>query len=579
MNGLYNYCHVVGRTDVGRKRAANEDNMANAVTQNGLVSIVCDGMGGHVGGATASRIAITAIIENLNNVYYDDPRVAIGESIDKANKAILQKTVEQPELKGMGSTCVMLLVRDGKVYIGHVGDSRIYLVRSRRIIQLTKDHSYVQMLVDCGEISKEQAEHHPRKNEITNALGLENMTPATVAEDAILPEAGDCFVLCSDGLSGMVSDNSICKVISRQSEMNAQDRVDRLVQMANDNGGLDNITVQLVEFAVSPNTVKPGESEKKIPLWVKIVCGIVFMLAIGTGVYFLIDNTPADPGKEDDTEEYGGPDEKYSNEPFTCPYDVKFKKDGIVAKIEFRDSVALLNVNDKQAYKFTGFFKQNDFKLLTPNLLIISDGNATILRFKDKKPGNKVEFYIVDTISKIKKDCVINIIDEEPAGSGKGSGGLSPGSAIDPVKPVINVPSEEVKVDTIRLSIPYDTLNKESKIILNYYSSKSNILLTTNKYSIDSLGNIIMVEEAGIGYSQNAWRMNVKKMTKQVVFNFESDSLSNEYIFSLPCSIKDSDNKKLLILSLVKEEVKAGDTADPDDGNKASGASGLMKNE
>ena len=120
MKDNYNYCHVVGKTDVGRKRAANEDNMYNTITQNGLVSVVCDGMGGHVGGATASKIAVSTIIENLNNVYYDDPRIAIGESIDKANRAIIQKTIEQPELAGMGSTCVLLLVRSGKVYIGHV---------------------------------------------------------------------------------------------------------------------------------------------------------------------------------------------------------------------------------------------------------------------------------------------------------------------------------------------------------------------------------------------------------------------------------------------------------------------------
>ena len=104
----------------------------------------------------------------------------------------------------MGSTCVVLLVRDGKVYLGHVGDSRIYLIRDRRIKQLTKDHSFVQMLVDRGEITHEQAEHHPRKNEITNALGIADMKPATIMPDAILPMAGDVFLLCSDGLSAAI---------------------------------------------------------------------------------------------------------------------------------------------------------------------------------------------------------------------------------------------------------------------------------------------------------------------------------------------------------------------------------------
>ena len=114
MNEVFNYCHVVGCTDVGKKRAANEDNMSNAITQNGLVAIVCDGMGGHVGGSIASRIAVNSIIDHLNKVYYDDPRLAIGESIDVANNAVVQEANEHPELTGMGSTCVMLLVRAGK---------------------------------------------------------------------------------------------------------------------------------------------------------------------------------------------------------------------------------------------------------------------------------------------------------------------------------------------------------------------------------------------------------------------------------------------------------------------------------
>lgn len=283
MMELFNYCLVVGQTDVGRKRSANEDSMGNAVTINGLVSIVCDGMGGHVGGATASKIAVNAILENLNTNYYDDPRIAIGESIDIANSAILNEAAAHPELSGMGSTCVLLIVRNGKVYIGHVGDSRIYLIRSRRIVQLTKDHSYVQMLVDKGEITKEQAEHHPRKNEITNALGIPNMTPATVADDAIVPEAGDCFLLCSDGLSGMVPDATINKVLSRQSEMNAQERVNRLVSIANENGGVDNITAQMVEFTVSPESIKQDD---KFPLWLKTLVSILVIVAVGVGAYF-----------------------------------------------------------------------------------------------------------------------------------------------------------------------------------------------------------------------------------------------------------------------------------------------------
>lgn len=254
----FSYCNVVGQTDVGKKRKANEDHGGHFETINGLVSVVCDGMGGHVGGTVASDIAVKTIHEFLDSQFIEDPREAIGLAIEAANNAIIRHAEQNPELEGMGSTCVLLIVRDGKVYIGHVGDSRIYLIREKTIIQLTKDHSFVQVLVDLGQITKEQAASHPRKNEITNALGLPGMTPATVREEAIDPQAGDCFLLCSDGLSGMVGDREIEKIVSRQRDYSSQQRADLLVQAANNNGGLDNITVELVEFTVSPDVPHAG---------------------------------------------------------------------------------------------------------------------------------------------------------------------------------------------------------------------------------------------------------------------------------------------------------------------------------
>lgn len=255
----YSYCNIVGQSDVGKKRKVNEDHGSHFETLNGLVSVVCDGMGGHVGGAVASEVAVRTIHDFLDSQFIQDPREAIGLAIEEANKAILKHVERNPELEGMGSTCVLLIVREGKVYIGHVGDSRIYLIREKNIIQLTKDHSFVQSLVDIGQITKEQAAHHPRKNEITNALGLPGMAPATVRESAIEPQAGDCFLLCSDGLSGMVNDHDIEKIVSRQREYSTQQRADLLVQAANNNGGLDNITVELVEFSVTPDANQTGK--------------------------------------------------------------------------------------------------------------------------------------------------------------------------------------------------------------------------------------------------------------------------------------------------------------------------------
>lgn len=284
-NSKYDYCNVIGNTDVGCKRKANEDWLDSFECDNGLVAVVCDGMGGHVGGQVASHLAVDAIRSFLASQFFDNPKEAIVQACNAANNAILQRGMQQPELAGMGSTCVMLIVRNGKVYIGSVGDSRIYFLRSKKLRQLTKDQSYVQMLVDAGQITAEQAEHHPRKNEITNALGLQGMKPATVLEDPIDPEAGDCFLLCSDGLSGMVSDREIEKVVGNQQNMSQQDRVNTLIQKARANGGLDNITCQIVEFSVTPGASQTLPSGKTKILKYGIPALIAAVL-LGAGGFF-----------------------------------------------------------------------------------------------------------------------------------------------------------------------------------------------------------------------------------------------------------------------------------------------------
>lgn len=296
------YCVVVGATDVGKKRTANEDYLGKADTPNGRVVVVCDGMGGHVGGAKASHIAVETILDFLRENYRSDPREAIGEAIDAANQVILNYAGTHPELTGMGSTCVLLIIRNGKVYFGHVGDSRIYLVRSKTIRQLTVDHSYVQELVEAGAISKEQAEHHPRKNEITNALGVPNMKPATVRDEPISPEAGDVFLLCSDGLSNMVDDKHIAHIASNF-DMTTQQRANTLVQRANDNGGLDNITCALVEFSAKPEIIN------KVPFWKKkafvfgVVAAVVLICGIVTWILFNHTDTPPVPVEPTPTED------------------------------------------------------------------------------------------------------------------------------------------------------------------------------------------------------------------------------------------------------------------------------------
>lgn len=288
----YYYCNIEGLTNEGCRRPVNEDSMDWFECQNGLVAVVCDGMGGHVGGKVASTVAIETIRAFLSTNYFENPKDAIVAAINAGNVGILNRAAQQPELTGMGSTCVMLIVRDGKVYVGSVGDSRIYLIRSKRIKQLTKDQSYVQMLVDKGEITQEQAERHPRKNEITNALGLVNMQPATVLDESFDPEAGDCFLLCSDGLSGMVSDHDICKIASNQVGMSQKERVVKLVDLARRNGGLDNITCEIVEFSVTPNAVKSeGFIKKSKKIGIAIIA-LLLVLIGGVVAYFLLGKSP-----------------------------------------------------------------------------------------------------------------------------------------------------------------------------------------------------------------------------------------------------------------------------------------------
>lgn len=278
----FGYCQIDNCTDVGRKRKANEDSMGTFETVNGLILVVCDGMGGHVGGEMASRIAVDTIHDYMNRSLIGDPREAIGFAIEEANKAIIGYTGKHPELEGMGSTCVLLLIRDAKVYIGHVGDSRIYLIRDRHITQLTKDHSFVQTLVDEGKLTPEEAEHHPRKNEITNALGIADMQPATVRQEPIAPEEGDCFLLCSDGLSGMVTDKEMEHIISRKFGNNIHGCAKSLVNHANEKGGLDNITVQLVRFSFRK---KVPDNRNVAGKWIPLLLPCVVIISAFTFLF------------------------------------------------------------------------------------------------------------------------------------------------------------------------------------------------------------------------------------------------------------------------------------------------------
>lgn len=238
---------IANYTDTGRTRRVNEDSMVTFDSPNGRVVAVCDGMGGQNAGDVASQLAVAVIQDILSDNTFSTPEEAITSSVIAANQAILRKASMNDDLQGMGATCVMLIVKDGKVYYGSVGDSRIYYIANGMIRQITKDQSYVQTLVDAGQITQEAAEHHQDKNQITNALGVEGMTPPVIGQMPIIPEPNSTFLLCSDGLSGMINNNTILNTVSRH-DLSLNERARMLVEQANEVGGLDNITVQLIEF-------------------------------------------------------------------------------------------------------------------------------------------------------------------------------------------------------------------------------------------------------------------------------------------------------------------------------------------
>ena len=245
---------------VGNVRSAQEDSHGyQTATPNGDLFVVCDGMGGHVGGAMASSLAVDSIIGYLLQQHYPDPIAALDGALQFANRQILDYAEQHPEFRGMGTTACIVLVRDNDVWIAHVGDSRIYLYlgAEQQLHRITKDHSFVQALVDAGQITDDMAEHHPQKNRILRALGVkDDMQPTFNYQNLpIHPKNGDIFLICSDGLSGMIPDSTIERVLSESSTL--EERGKKLIDLAMQGetvqpGGQDNCTVELIEVDNSP---------------------------------------------------------------------------------------------------------------------------------------------------------------------------------------------------------------------------------------------------------------------------------------------------------------------------------------
>lgn len=244
-----------GRTDVGRKRNHNEDSYL--IDDELKLYVVADGMGGHAGGGTASRIAVETIDRELRNSR-DKPEGhafssstplqesplpdVIRNAVEAACLAIFNAAQEDPRLAGMGTTVIALLVKGNHAFFAHVGDSRAYLVRGDMIQQISEDHSLVNEQIKAGMITPEEAKHSRYKNIITRSVGFEEEVQVDVM--GLTLEPGDTFILCSDGLANMVEDEELREVL-RKSPL--EETPQKLVELANDRGGDDNITVIVVQ--------------------------------------------------------------------------------------------------------------------------------------------------------------------------------------------------------------------------------------------------------------------------------------------------------------------------------------------
>jgi PPM family protein phosphatase len=225
---------VGSATDIGRVRERNED----SILVDPPLYVVADGMGGHRGGQVASQIALETM-EELST----EGRSSLAEHVRRANRAVWDRSVEDEQLSGMGTTLTAAKIDGASALIAHVGDSRAYMLRDGELRQLTTDHTLVARMVKSGEITEAEADVHPHKNVLTRALGTDEQVE--VDEDSIALADGDRLLLCSDGLTGMVTEDQIQAILENSDQ--PQQAADRLVKAANRAGGIDNISVVVID--------------------------------------------------------------------------------------------------------------------------------------------------------------------------------------------------------------------------------------------------------------------------------------------------------------------------------------------
>ncbi|MCA9322661.1 MAG: Stp1/IreP family PP2C-type Ser/Thr phosphatase [Planctomycetes bacterium] len=248
------FLEIAVKTDVGRVRSENQDHYcvlepdgSDAGRRKGSLVVVADGMGGHTGGTVASHTAVDAIEEAFKASELVSMHEILESLIIAGNRAVRTKAEANPQMRDMGTTCVSLLARGRHVVVAHLGDSRCYMFRGDRAEIVTRDHTYLNELVDIGLLTPEQAEGHPDKNIITRCVGMSAKLEIEFNHRVVEP--GDAFLMCSDGLSNFVKTDELLQLISKHS---AEETCARLVKLANDRGGDDNITVAVIKVHNPP---------------------------------------------------------------------------------------------------------------------------------------------------------------------------------------------------------------------------------------------------------------------------------------------------------------------------------------
>lgn len=232
-------------TDVGRVRAMNQDYIYASPEPVGTLPnlfLVADGMGGHRAGDYASRYMVENLVIYLNKHRGNGVVGQLKNAIDEVNRGLYQESLSQEEFYGMGCTLVAGVVEDNILYVANVGDSRLYLIHGNLIHQVTRDHSYVEEMVAMGQMERDSAAYNRQKNIITRAMGISEVVDTDFFEVDLEP--GDYFLLCSDGLTNMVEDRDICRIVSGPGTM--REKASALIAEANRRGGNDNIAVVLV---------------------------------------------------------------------------------------------------------------------------------------------------------------------------------------------------------------------------------------------------------------------------------------------------------------------------------------------